>query len=70
MKFSFCGDKIALAAGYLDTVEVFDFDNVTGIVSNPITIPFNYHVYGIEFSGDEHLLYVSNYDPSNTLAPI
>jgi hypothetical protein len=67
MKFSFCGDKIAVATGYLDTVEVFDFDNATGIVSNPITIPFSDHVYGIEFSPDQHLLYVSNYDPLATL---
>jgi hypothetical protein len=67
MKFSFCGDRLALAAGYLDTVEVFDFNNATGIVSNPISIPLFDHVYGVEFSGDQHFLYVSNYDPNGTL---
>lgn len=67
MKFSFCGDMLAAAVGYLDTVEVFDFDNSTGIVSNPLTLPLYAHVYGIEFSGDQHLLYVSTYDPSATL---
>jgi type IX secretion system substrate protein len=67
MKFSFCGDMLAAAVGYLDTVEIFNFDNTTGIVSNPITLPLFAHVYGLEFSGDQHLLYVSTYDPSATL---
>ena len=69
MKFNVCGNKIALAAGYLDTVEVFDFNNATGIVSNPITLPLGYHVYGVEFSKNSHLLYVTTYNPSATLVP-
>ncbi|HKR03636.1 MAG TPA: T9SS type A sorting domain-containing protein [Bacteroidia bacterium] len=67
MKFSFCGDKIVSAIAYLDTVEIFDFDNATGIVSNPVSLPLFDHVYGVEFSGDQHLLYVSTYDPNGTL---
>ena len=67
MKFNVCGNKIALAAGYLDTVEVFDFDNATGAVSNPITLPMGYHVYGVEFSKNSRFLYVTNYNPSATL---
>ncbi len=67
MKFSFCGDKIALASGYLDTVEIFDFDNVTGIISNPISLPLFDHVYGLEYSPNQQFLYVSSYDPAATL---
>lgn len=67
MKFSPCGDRLALAAGYLDTVEIFDFDDVTGIVSNPITLPMTAHVYGLEFSQNGRYLYVSTYDVSGTL---
>jgi hypothetical protein len=65
MKFNTCGTKLALAAGYLDTVEVFDFDPATGIVSNPVTLPLYDHVYGVEFSEDGNMLYVTSY---NTLA--
>ncbi|MEO8086657.1 MAG: hypothetical protein ABI763_07555 [Bacteroidota bacterium] len=67
MKFSPCGDKIAVAIGYQDTVEIFDFDENSGIISNPITIPVGYHVYGIEYSRTGDYLYVSNYDPLGTL---
>ena len=67
MKFSTCSDKLALAAGYMDTVQVFDFDNSTGIFSNPITLPENDHVYGVEFSPDGNLLYVTCYDYGGSL---
>jgi hypothetical protein len=67
MKFSFCGDKIALAAGYLDTVEIFDFDNATGMISNPVSLPLFAHVYGLEYSPNQQFLYVSTYDPLATL---
>ena len=67
MKFSPCGDKIAVAIGYEDTVEIFSFDEFTGIISNAITIPMGAHVYGIEYSRNGDLLYVSNYDPLGTL---
>ena len=61
MKFSSCGNKLALAAGYLNTAELFDFDNSTGAVLNPVSIIFFDHVYGIEFSPNESRLYVSTY---------
>lgn len=67
MKFSPCGDRLAAAVGYLDTIEVFDFDAATGIVSNPVSLPAGYHVYGIEFSPDGHYLYASTYDTQGTL---
>jgi hypothetical protein len=67
MKFNTCGDRLALAAGYLDKVELFDFDVATGIVSSPQTISYSDHVYGIEFSPNSDLLYVSTYETSGTL---
>lgn len=67
MKFNTCGNRIALAAGYLDIVEVFDFNLSTGVVSNPISLPIGDHVYGVEFSNSGRYLYVSCYDPQGTL---
>ena len=67
MKFNMCGDRLALAMGYLDIAEVFDFDQSTGIVSNPITFPFGDHVYGVEFSKSSQLLYISSYDNTGTI---
>jgi hypothetical protein len=67
MKFNMCGNKLALATGYLDIVELFDFDNNTGIVSNAVSLPQSYHVYGVEFSKNSGLLYITSYDPSASL---
>lgn len=67
MKFSPCGNKLAAAIGYQDTIQVFDFNTSTGIVSNPLTLPFQDHVYGVEFSHDAQMLYVTTYDASGTL---
>ncbi len=67
MKFNSCGDRLALAAGYLDKVELFDFDALTGIVSNPQTISYTDHVYGVEFSSNDDVLYVSTYQVTGTL---
>jgi hypothetical protein len=62
MKFNTCGTRLALAVGYTDTVEVLDFDPATGIFSNPITLPLGDHVYGVEFSQDASMLYVTRYN--------
>lgn len=67
MKFNMCGDKLALCTGYLDYAELFDFNNSTGQVTNPITLPMGYHVYGVEFSKSSSNLYVTSYDPASTL---
>lgn len=68
MKFSHDGKKVALTlsqgggeSGKL--VQVFDFDLMTGEVSNPITINFgsNEYPYGVEFApGNNNILYVSS----------
>jgi gliding motility-associated-like protein len=77
MKFSPDGSKLATACTGVIETYVFDFDNETGIVSNANAIlsyyPFNYispkgqildleNVYGVEFSPNSKLLYLSCID--------
>lgn len=77
LKFSAKGNKmVACHAFDNDAVQIMDFDNTTGIISNPVVInpnaiphlPNFIGVYGAEFSPDGKLLYVSannsNTDPS------
>jgi gliding motility-associated-like protein len=62
MKASPDGKKLALAHNLLG-LDLFDFDNSTGVVSNPFDlflVSENYtQPYGVEFSPDSHYLYVS-----------
>ena len=66
MKFSPQGDKIALGILPGGHVEIFDFDNTTGKVSNAQTLLHQKPkqgeslVYGIEFSPDGNQLYACN----------
>ncbi|MFK5879253.1 MAG: T9SS type B sorting domain-containing protein [Flavobacteriaceae bacterium] len=72
IKFSPDGTKVAIANSSTNNqVQLFSFDDTTGILSNPITIPgFNSNgsasnslltnVYGLEFSIDSKLLYASD----------
>ncbi len=56
-------DKLALGDFFSATIELFDFDNTTGVVSNPLIWSFTYPnslIYGVEFSPDGSKLYVSN----------
>lgn len=62
MKFSTDGNKIACAVGYQDIVEFFDFDKITGNITNPYTLNMGHHAYGIEFSPDNTKLYTTYYD--------
>jgi gliding motility-associated-like protein len=41
------------------SVELFDFDGATGIVSNPITVLPNVQAYGVEFSPSSEKLYAT-----------
>lgn len=68
MKFNMCGDKLAVAIGYQDIVEVFDFNQTTGDITNPLTINMGDNVYGVEFSKSSDLLYISCYDVTCKLA--
>ncbi|RLD60296.1 MAG: hypothetical protein DRJ05_04925 [Bacteroidetes bacterium] len=57
MKTSTGGERIAVAVQEMGVVQVFDFNNVTGEISNPITLPAGERPYGIEFSKDARYLY-------------
>jgi gliding motility-associated-like protein len=77
LKFSSKGNKLAACHAFdNDAVQIMDFDNSTGVLSNSVVInpnatphlPNFIGVYGAEFSPDGKLLYVSannsNTDPS------
>jgi len=57
MKASSSGDRIAVAIQNMDIIQVFDFNNVTGDITNPITLPAGVGPYGVEFSKDSRYLY-------------
>ena len=61
MKASPNGKKLAIAIqNYNGTVEMLDFDDSTGVVSNPITVNNFIDPYGIEFSPDGTKLFVTS----------
>lgn len=68
MKFSPNGKKLAAGNGqFHQEVQLFDFDNGTGFLSNTMTFPFPNAwdimiPYGIEFSPNSQLLYVAAFD--------
>ncbi len=60
LKFTPDATKIGLAVGETDGIELLDFDNSTGVVSNPITFPATFdYPYGVEFSPDNSKFYVA-----------
>jgi len=68
LKFSSKGTKLASVHSFEnDVVELMDFDNTTGVLSNPVVFkpnaiphtPSFIGVYGAEFSPNGNLLYVS-----------
>lgn len=56
------GNKLASANWYRNNVEVFDFDNNSGILSNPINITGFQETrpYGVEFSPNGKILYITD----------
>lgn len=69
MKPSPDGTKLACAIFFLNTVNLFDFDNSTGILSNSLNItdPLLRGAYGIEFSRDAQILYATALEPFGKL---
>jgi gliding motility-associated-like protein len=74
MKINKQFNKIAIGVLFGSKMELFDFDNKTGIVSNPIAWNFSLPsplIYGVEFSPNGKVLYISDlntilqYDISN-----
>lgn len=65
MKGSHHGQKLAYACTInMNLVELFDFDNSTGIPSNPISFPNITEAYGLEFSPDDSKLYATEENPA------
>ncbi|MFT3908742.1 MAG: gliding motility-associated C-terminal domain-containing protein [Ferruginibacter sp.] len=52
------GSKLALANWSNVPSQLFDFDNNTGRITNPIELPHPYPTYGVEFSPDNSKLYI------------
>jgi gliding motility-associated-like protein len=61
MKISPDRTKLAIANSALN-VQLFDFDASSGVVSNPVTLndQFNFEAYGVEFSPNSEVLYISS----------
>ena len=59
LKASFLGDRLAMANMGAGKVELFHFDNVNGIISNLIELDNLAAAYGVEFSHNGKVLYVS-----------
>jgi gliding motility-associated-like protein len=66
LKFSIDGTKLAAAHSFQnDVVELMNFDNTSGVISNTVLFkpnviaPIYTGVYGVEFSPNSNLLYVS-----------
>ncbi|MEZ4805582.1 MAG: gliding motility-associated C-terminal domain-containing protein [Bacteroidia bacterium] len=60
MKVSPDGTRLALACDAAGFIEVFDFDNSTGKITNPIKLNY-YKPYGLEFSPNNRFLYVGSW---------
>lgn len=67
LKSSFDGKKLAYAVYIGGWLEILDFNNSTGIVSNPITINGAQYSneYGVEFSPDNSKVYFGSYSTRN-----
>ncbi len=72
MKSSPCGNKLANAIYGDDILEILDFNDSTGEVSNPLVLAtwtgqHSSGVYGIEFSPDNSKLYASIITPASVV---
>ncbi len=63
MKISPDGSKLAISHSLI-SLELMNFDNITGVVSNAITLYNDNGTYGVEFSSNSKVLYASISDPS------
>ncbi|MDR0605566.1 MAG: hypothetical protein LBG80_14805 [Bacteroidales bacterium] len=67
-------NRIAIANSDNKTADVFDFDNITGKLSNqritPSTYPIRGIAYGVEFSPDGNQLYVAGYTTTGPDIPV
>ncbi|WP_350286941.1 gliding motility-associated C-terminal domain-containing protein [uncultured Croceitalea sp.] len=63
LKASPSGRKLAAVSFYGNRLELSDFDNATGLISNVVSVDYGttFEPYGVEFSPDENKVYVSLY---------
>ncbi|WP_395047409.1 PKD domain-containing protein, partial [Flavobacterium sp.] len=62
MKIAPNGSKLAISNSLTDC-ELLDFDTTTGVISNPQVL-YSGFTYGVEFSPNSKILYLSSSDPS------
>jgi gliding motility-associated-like protein len=64
MKISRQLNTLAMGNLFESVIELFNFNTTTGVVSNQLVIPFDFmaQFYGVEFSENGQVLYVSNLD--------
>lgn len=71
VKASHNGSKIVSSATFFDICEMFDFNSGTGAITNFVDLNQFFDekkfVYGVEFSPDDHLLYLSTIYVNNYL---
>lgn len=62
LKFSPNGKKVANTLFHTGGFDLFDFDNSTGLLSNPASVinPLMTGAYGLEFSSDDQVMYLTN----------
>ena len=64
LKANHGGTKIAAAIRGGNLIEIYDFNNLTGALSNAITFPSTYSfAYGVEFSLNDNILYFTTQSP-------
>jgi gliding motility-associated-like protein len=59
MKLSPDGRRLAVAVMGANVVQVFEFNDTTGVIDNPMTLPVDTIPYGVEFSAGAEFLYAS-----------
>ena len=63
LKSSASGSRLASASYFQDLAEVYNFNTATGVVSDMISLDVAGRAcYGVEFSPDEAMLYISAFD--------
>lgn len=56
-------DRLAMGSFFESNLSLYDFNNATGVFSNPVSWSYNFGTslqYGVEFSPNGQVLYVSN----------
>jgi gliding motility-associated-like protein len=61
MKISPDGSKLGICNSFINA-EVFDFNNSTGVISNPTVLHTQFNCYGIEFSPNSQVVFITNFD--------